>query len=226
VRRAGYSIAAGFLFFTALRSLPLADITVLVFGGSFFMTLLSAPILGERVGLFRWSAVLIGFSGVVIAAQPSGDNFGPPTFFALSASLCYAMLVIETRRMSRTESTFALTFYTTFGGFLTMAIAAPFVWQPVAETAWPWLLLMAVFSPTAHVLLAKAFIHAPVSTIAPFEYTSLVWAAILGFVFFGDVPGANVWLGAAIVIAAGIIIVQREARLSRSQQPTQPTIGD
>ncbi len=226
VRRMGYSLAAPLLFFTAIRDLPLADITVLVFGGSFFMTALSVPLLGERVGLFRWSAIGIGFIGVIIAAQPTGENFGFMTFIAISASVAYAMLVIETRRLGGSESAYTMTFYTTFGVTAAMCLATPFVWVPVADDAWPWLIALAVLALGSHVLLAKAFMLAPVSTIAPFEYTSLVWAAIFGYYIFDEIPGSNVWLGAAIIIAAGIFIVQREAKLTRSKKPTQPTIAD
>ncbi len=226
IRRAGYALAAPLLFFTAIRELPLADITVLVFGGSFFMTALSVPLLGEKVGWFRWSAIGVGFVGVLVAAQPTGENFGFMTFIAVSASIAYALLVIETRRLGGSDSAYTMTFYTTIGTTAAFCLATPFLWVPVTDGAWPWIVALAVLALGSHVLMAKAFMLAPVSTIAPFEYTSLVWAAIFGYYIFDEIPGNNVWLGAVIIIAAGIFIVQREAQLTRSKKPTQPTIAD
>jgi drug/metabolite transporter (DMT)-like permease len=226
VRRIGYSLAAPVLFFTALRDLPLADVTVLVFGGSFFMTALSVPILGERVGIFRWSAIAIGFTGVVIAAEPTGEKFGMTTLFALSASIAYALLMIETRRTGFTDSIFTQTLYPALGVTMITALATPFMWVPLLASDIVWITLLGLFALTGHYLIYKAFSLAPVSVLAPFEYTSLVWATILGYFFFSELPGPQVWLGAAIIVASGLIIVWREASLSRSKHPTLPTIGD
>jgi drug/metabolite transporter (DMT)-like permease len=226
IRRIGYSLAAPVLFFTALKDLPLADVTVLVFGGSFFMTALSVPILGERVGIFRWSAIAIGFTGVVIAAEPTGDSFGMTTLFAVSASVAYALLMIETRRTGFQDSIFTQTLYPAIGVTFIAWLATPFVWVPVDQADYIWIALLGVFALAGHYLIYKAFSLAPVSVLAPFEYTALVWATLFGFFIFGELPGAQVWLGAAIIVVSGIIIVWREATLSRSKHPTQPTVGD
>jgi len=214
-RRIFYSLAAPLLFFTALRDLPLADLTVMVFGASFFMTALSVPLLGEKVGAFRWTAIAIGFSGVIIAAQPSGEGSYLMTTFAIAASIAYAMLMIETRRVGYVDSIFTLTVYPVVGVTFISALAAPWDWVPVQTGDWPFLVATSVFALVAHYLINKAFTSAPVGTIAPFEYTALIWATIFGVVFFDDIPGPQVWLGAAIIVAAGIVIVRREARLNR-----------
>ena len=226
IRRIGYSLAAPVLFFTALRDLPLADVTVLVFGGSFFMTALSVPILGEKVGMFRWSIIAVGFTGVVIAAEPTGDRFGMTTLFAVSASIAYALLMIETRRTGFSDPIFTQTLYPAVGVTFMTALVTPFVWVPVNVTDIGWIALLGVFALSGHYLLYKSFSLAPVSVLAPFEYSALVWATILGYFFFNELPGMQIWIGAAIIVASGLIIVWREARLSRSKHPTQPTVGD
>jgi drug/metabolite transporter (DMT)-like permease len=225
-RRIGYSLAAPVLFFTALKELPLADVTVLVFGGSFFMTALSVPILGERVGIFRWSAIAIGFTGVIIAAEPTGDNFGMTTLFAVSASIAYALLMIETRRTGFSDPLFTQTLYPAVGVTFMAWLTTPFIWVPVDIADTGWIALLGIFALTGHFFVYKAFGVAPVSVLAPFEYTALVWATLLGYFIFNELPGNQVWFGAAIIVISGMIIVWREARLSRSLHPTLPTVGD
>ncbi len=214
-RRIFYSLTAPLLFFSALRELPLADLTVMVFGASFFMTALSVPLLGEKVGIFRWTAIAVGFSGVVIAAQPSGEGSMLMTLFAIAASIAYAMLMIETRRVGFVDSIFTLTVYPVVGVTLIAAAAAPFVWVPVQMADVPFIVATGIFALTGHFLINKAFTSAPVATIAPFEYTALIWATIFGVIFFDDIPGSQIWIGAAIIVSAGIVIVRREAKLNR-----------
>lgn len=220
-RRIFYSLTAPLLFFTALRELPLADLTVMVFGASFFMTALSVPLLGEKVGAFRWSAIAVGFCGVVIAAQPSGEGSILMTVYAIAASIAYAMLMIETRRIGYVDSIFTLTVYPVIGVTLIVGLAAPLVWVPVQTSDIPFIVAMAIFGLAGHYLINKAFTSAPVGTIAPFEYTALIWATIFGVVFFDDIPGPQVWLGAAIIVSAGIVIVRREAKLNRAEKGRQ-----
>ena len=214
-RRIFYSLTAPLLFFSALRELPLADLTVMVFGASFFMTALSVPLLGEKVGVFRWTAIAVGFSGVMIAAQPSGEGSMLMTLFAIAASIAYAMLMIETRRVGFVDSIFTLTVYPVVGVTLITAAAVPFVWVPVQMADVPLIVATGVFALTGHFLINKAFTSAPVSTIAPFEYTALIWATIFGVIFFDEIPGSQIWIGAAIIVSAGIVIVRREAKLNR-----------
>jgi drug/metabolite transporter (DMT)-like permease len=217
-RRIFYSLAAPLLFFTALREMPLADLTVMVFGSSFFMTALSVPLLGEKVGFFRWSAIAVGFSGVMVAAQPSGEISMLMTVYAIAASIAYAMLMIETRRIGYVDSIFTLTLYPVIGVTIVTSLAAPFVWVPIDLSDTPLFVAVAIFGLAGHFLINKAFTSAPVGTIAPFEYTALIWATIFGVVFFDELPGTQVWIGAAIIVSAGIAIVRREAMLNRSKK--------
>jgi len=218
-RRIFYSLAAPLLFFTALREMPLADLTVMVFGSSFFMTALSVPLLGEKVGLFRWSAIAVGFSGVMVAAQPSGESSILMTVYAITASIAYAMLMIETRRIGYVDSIFTLTLYPVVGVTIVTSLAAPFVWVPIDFSDMPLFVAVAMFGLGGHYLINMAFTSAPVGTIAPFEYTALIWATIFGVIFFDELPGTQVWIGAAIIVSAGIAIVRREAMLNRNKKP-------
>ena len=218
VRRIFYSLVAPFLFFTALRDLPLADLTVMVFGASFFMTALSVPLLGEKVGRFRWSAIAVGFSGVVIAAEPTGDGSVLVTIIAIAASVAYAMLMIETRRIGFVDSIYTLTAYPVIGVTIISALATPFVWVPMPMADLPYIAGVAIFGLLGIYLINKGFTSAPVGTVAPFEYTALIWATFFGYVFFDEIPGTQVWIGAAIIVSAGIAIVRRETILNRAKK--------
>ena len=143
------------------------------------------------------------------------------TVYAIAASIAYAMLMIETRRIGYVDSIFTLTVYPVIGVTLIVGLAAPLVWVPVQTSDIPFIVAMAIFGLAGHYLINKAFTSAPVGTIAPFEYTALIWATIFGVVFFDDIPGPQVWLGAAIIVSAGIVIVRREAKLNRAEKGRQ-----
>ena len=148
------------------------------------------------------------------------------TLFAVAASVAYALLMIETRRTGFQDSIFTQTLYPAVGVTAIVWLTTPFIWVPVQVSDIGWIVLLAIFALTAHFLVYKSFSMAPVSVLAPFEYTALVWATLLGYFFFDELPGAQVWLGAAIIVTSGLIIVWREATLSRSQHPTEPTVAD
>jgi drug/metabolite transporter (DMT)-like permease len=201
-------LGAIFLFFTALEELPLADAVAIAFGAPFVMLALSGPILGERVPRGAWGAVGAGFVGVLIIVKPGGD-VKPAALLAVGASVLYAIGMLTTRRLGRTESVMSLLFWMIAGQFALGVIGLPFVWQPVEARHWPLLVGLAVLNLLGQLGLVRAFANAPPSVVAPFEYTALIWAAILGFIVFGDVPSARLWLGAAIIIAAGLYVMFR-----------------
>ena len=199
-------LGAIFLFFTALEELPLADATAIAFGAPFVMLALSGPLLGERVPRAAWVAVATGFVGVVIIVEPGGD-VRPAALFAVGASVLYAVGMLTTRRLGRTESVLSLLFWMIAGQFALGLIALPFVWEPVEASHWPLFIGLAVLNLFGQLGLVRAFSNAPPSVVAPFEYTALLWAAALGFVVFGDVPSGRLWLGAAIIIGAGLYVM-------------------
>ena len=212
---------AMFCFFTSLKTLPLADATVIFFGATFMMTALSALVLGERVGIHRWGAVVIGFAGVYVAARPGGSVMGIGALYAVAASLCYALLMLGGRWLGRTESVFRLVFYYNAGTAIVASLFLPFEWQPMPSAYLGVLVVTAGLGLAGHVLLTRAFNAAPVGVIAPFEYSAIVWAALIGFAVWGDVPPDHVYLGASIIILSGVYVVRREAvgARRRAQKP-------
>jgi len=195
-------LGAIFLFFSALEELPLADATAIAFGAPFVMLLLSRPLLRERVPSRAWAAVIVGFVGVLVIVRPGGD-VKPAALLAVGASVLYAIGMLTTRRLGRTESVFSMLFWAIAGQFLIALATLPFVWRPVEPRHWPLLAALAVLNLLGNFGLVRAFSLAPASAIAPYEYTALLWAAALGFVVFGDVPSASLWIGALIIIGAG-----------------------
>jgi drug/metabolite transporter (DMT)-like permease len=201
-------LGAIFLFFTALADLPLADTTAIAFGSPFVMLMLSRPVLGEHVPRAAWAAVAVGFAGVIVVVKPGGD-VRPAALLAVGASVLYAFGMLTTRRLGRTESVFSMLFWMIAGQCVIGMISLPFVWEPVDARHWPLIAGLAVLNLLGQLGLVRAFALAPPSVIAPFEYSALLWAAALGFLVFGDVPSTRIWVGAAIIIGAGLYVMFR-----------------
>lgn len=202
---------APFSFFTALKYLPLADATVVFFSGAFILTAASALILKEKVGIHRWSAVVIGFIGVVIAIEPRGGGNLEAYLLLLCSTSVYAFIFISGKQLSAEDSITSLVFSLHLGMGLCAAAALPWVWQPVTAEILAGLLLVTVIALLAHYVFAAAFALADVSLLAPFEYTALVWATIIGYLVWSDFPSPQVWAGAAIIIGCGLYVIRRES---------------
>ena len=199
----------------AIARMPLTQAFTIGYAAPLFMTALSGPMLGEKVGSWRWAAVLVGFVGVLVAIRPTTEGINDGALFGLAAALLYALALNVSRRLSATESSSVIFFYYTTTGLVLTAIALPFVWVPL-DLADLWLFgVVAVLGSAAHYYLAQAFRYGEVSLLAPLEYTSLVWAMLLGWVIWRDVPNATTLFGAAIITVSGLVIVRREARLRR-----------
>lgn len=220
---------APFCFFNALSVLPLADATVIFFGTTFIMTALSVPILKEQVGPHRWAAVVCGFLGVVIAAQPGGaflGGDGSPEWaygvvMAVLSSFAYASFMLTTRWMGPGEGTFKqVLYFHVWLGLVTSVLAAPaFRAMPGADFAL--LVLAALIVVAGHLCLTHGFAIAPVGLVAPFEYTALVWAMGIGYVLWGHIPEPPVMVGAGIIVASGLYLLHRETRKAVAQRPAK-----
>ena len=197
-------------FFYAFKHLPLAEVYVLSFAGPLFITALSAPLLGERVGWRRWAAVLAGFGGVVVMAQPSTGAPVLPVLVGLCAAFFYALAALAVRGLSRTETSASIVLYLLLTTTLVSGALALPVW--VAPTAVELALMAAVgaLGAGAQVLLTQAFRRAPPAVVAPFEYTGMVWASLFGWLVFGDLPTPPVLAGAMVIIGSGLYILHRE----------------
>lgn len=215
--RAGLLFSALSSFFAAIKAMPLAEAVAIAFTAPLFITALSQPLLGEPVGARRWAAVLFGFGGALIALRPGTEAFRQESLLVLLAALCFALAMLLTRRMSRTETNAAMLTYSTGGACL---ISSPFmimVWQPTEPVHLAILVGLGCIGGCAAYFMIRAYRHAPAAVIAPFEYTGLIWAAIIGWIVWRDQPHPAVWAGAALIAAAGVYIAQREAAVRRRE---------
>lgn len=217
--RSVFNLGTMLTFYYALALLPLADSIAIGYAAPLIMTALSVPLLGERVGVRRWSAVIVGFVGVVVILRPSAAGISPGAMFALAAALLYALTLVTSRQLSATESSHTILFYYSLFVVVALAGVMPFVWvTPRLEDLWL-IFFVGVAGSFGQFFLNQAFRYGEVSLLAPLDYSGLVWAALLGFLLWGDIPGTFVWVGAAIIVTAGIYIVRREAMLRRRGKP-------
>jgi len=214
--RAGVMVAGTYLFVSGLKYLPLADAISIAFAGPLFVTALAPVMLGEHVGWRRWMAVLVGFAGVLIIVRPGGSVFQWAALFPLAASGTGALRDLLTRKFSATETSEALLFYSTVGVALGGLLSIPVTeWQPVATRDWMFLVLNGFLIGGAHFLMIETFRYAEAALASPFKYASIIWATILGYLMFGDVPETSTLAGGAVVIASGIYILHRERKKRR-----------
>lgn len=206
---------APLFFFTSLRTLPLADATTIFFGATFIMTALSVVVLKERVGPHRWGAVVVGFIGVVVAMQPEGADMDIGIYYALGSSVSYALFVLTTRMLGSSEGAVkqVLYFHTWLGVLGGVSLA--FTYRPFTFDEVGFIAVVGTLVVGGHLCLTRAFSIAPVGLVAPFEYSALLWAAALGFLVWGDVPGPALVLGAGIIVASGLYLMYRETLSAR-----------
>ena len=215
--------AMGSMFcnFSALARLPVVDATAISFLAPLITVAMSAVFLKERVRIYRWSAVILGFAGVLVMLAPQLD-IGRSTaaatgaigaVFGLVAAFFTAASTIQTRALTKSETTSSIVLYFSIicaiGGLLTL----PFGWL---TPSWPELAMLigtGICGGLAHILLTESYRLAPASLIAPFDYTSMLWALLLGFVVFGEVPSVLVFIGGGIITAAGLFVIWRERQL-------------
>jgi S-adenosylmethionine uptake transporter len=213
--RALIELGVAAAFFAALRNLPLANATTLIFASPILMTLLATLVLKEQVGLRRWSAVIVGFLGVLIVAAPTGEGWNVAALFGLLAAVLVAVRDLITRFIPPEIGAGAAALTTaatvTLGGMLTL----PFAWIPPGPRE---LLLIAASSlliAVAYATIVMAFRKGELSFVAPFRYISIPLSAFLGWLVFDDVPSWNMLLGASVVVASGVFIFHRERVLAR-----------
>ena len=180
--------AAPLCFFLALKKLPLADATVVFYASTFILTGLSALVFKERVGIHRWGAVITGFAGVLIAVNPSGDGELSAYLLVLCSAFVYSLLLLTGKRLTEQDSIISLVFsFNLMIGVVSTALL-PLVWIPVSWTIVSILLLLAFFALCGLYLLTTAFSKAQISAVAPFEYTSLVWASTPSMIYLRVQP--------------------------------------
>ncbi len=213
-------IASAFLFITGLRHLTLADAIAVSFTGPLFITTLAPLMLGERVGWRRWLAVLIGFAGVLFMLRPGGAALQWAIVFPLGAAICGGLRDLITRRIAGTETTVAVLAVTTTVVLLAGLATAPFVsWTPPRAADLATFAASGALIALAHTLMIEAFRRGEATMVAPFKYSSLLWATLFGYLVFGDLPDRWTIVGAAIIVFAGLYVLHRETQLRRHRSP-------
>jgi drug/metabolite transporter (DMT)-like permease len=217
------SVGGMFSNFSALVRLPLADATAISFASPLITVALSAVVLKERVRIYRWSAVVVGFAGVIIMLVPQFEPghyaaIGAATaaigsLFALTAALCNAGTVIQTRRLTQSETTSSIVLYFSLACAIAGAATLPFAWHTPTAMELIALVSLGVLGGLAHILLTESYRYAAASVVAPFDYTMMLWALLLGYWMFGELPAPLVYIGAAIVAGAGLFVIWRERQL-------------
>jgi drug/metabolite transporter (DMT)-like permease len=216
VARWAISFAGATIVFYAYARLPLADVYAILFTAPLLITALSVPLLGERVGWRRWSAIGVGFTGVLVMLRPGSGAVEPLAALALLGAVGHALNMIIVRRLGREEAPETFGFYGNILSVLAISPALPWLWR---TPDLPDLALAAVMGSIAgggFWLLALAMRHAPASIVGSFQYSQMPYAILVGWLLFGTVPDAWTMLGAAVVIASGLYVFQREAALARA----------
>jgi len=201
-------------FYWAVAYMPLADVMTYYLAGPIFVTAIAGSVLREPVGWRRWAAVLVGFGGVVVALRPGGATLGWPALIALAGSFTFSLSMIATRYLRGTSDTVLVTTQTV-GALAFGVVLAPIGWVTPTTGDLALLALLGIVAMVAHMCVNRSLILAPASIVVPYQYTTIVWAVLFGYLVFGDIPDAAMLIGATIIIAAGLFILLREQRLAR-----------
>jgi drug/metabolite transporter (DMT)-like permease len=223
------SIAGMFFNFGAVARLPLVESNAIAFSSPLFTVALAALILSERVRVYRWSAVVVGFVGVLVVLSPhlSGDELtaaiGGATsligvVYAICGSLTNAGTAIQTRRLTQSESTSSIVFYFSLSCALAGLATLPFGWVTPSRGEIAALISIGILGGTGHIFLTESYRFASASLVAPFDYTAMIWALVLGYAMFGETPTSEIVLGSAIIAAAGLFVIWRERQLATTRR--------
>jgi drug/metabolite transporter (DMT)-like permease len=210
-------------FFLATVYLPLADVVTYYLACPIFVTALSGVVLGERIGWRRWTAILVGFCGVLIALRPSAQTVSWPAMIALGGSLSFAILMLITRSLRATPD-IVLASSQFVGTFLLGAVLSPIGWVTPSAGSLGLFAVAGIISVSALLCVNRSLKLAPASVVVPYQYSMIVWAVIFGLVVFGDVPSWATIVGAAIIIGAGLYIFLREQQLGRNDATVSPPV--
>ena len=206
VARALFMFAANFAFMAALRYLPLAEANVIGLASPLLLTALTYPVLGEKVGIGRWIAVALGFTGVLIVLQPGTALFQWAAVLPLVMAIGAAFYHVTTPFIARVEDPALSIYFLGVIGAVVMSAIVPWFWTQPDLLGWTMLLVIGVLGTIGHILIVRAFAHAPASMLAPFFYVHLIWATIYGWFIFGDLPNLPTIIGGALIIATGIYV--------------------
>lgn len=207
--------------FVAYSTIPLAEGTAFLFVTPLIVVVLASWLLKESVTPARWIAIIAGFGGVLLIARPGGALTTQGIFFMSLAAICYAVYLIQTRQLSASENTITMLFYTALIGTISMSLAAPLYWHGISPD-WMQALLIAslgIYGGTGHLLITRAFRHAPASILSPFLYVQLIWAILLGWVFYDNLPDLYSVIGILVIAVSSLSIAlsERSAKLKQER---------
>lgn len=208
-------------FFYVFPRMPLVDAYAISFAAPLFMVALSVPILGEPVGWRRWTAVGVGFVGVLIMLDPWGIEFHAISLIVLGATFCYALSTVMVRLLSRHDQDVVTLFWFAFAASIVSLIGAipEWIWPPPLD--WVWLVGLGLLGGVAQILITRAWRLAPAAVLAPFDYASIVLAVLFGYLWFREEPSWTVWYGLPLVIGSGLYILHRERVRAKERRKAQ-----
>ncbi|MEQ7921556.1 DMT family transporter [Xanthomonas sp. WHRI 1810A] len=210
--RAACLLGTSLLFTTGLMFIPLAEATAVNFLAPLLVTALSVPLLKEHVSRGQWIAVLVGFSGVLVIVHPGGELFTPAVLLPLGSAMCFACYQLLTRLVAAHDSPTTSNFFAGLFNTLVMSALVPFFWQPPQWQHIPLMLALGSCGMVAHLLLTQAFRFAAPAMLAPFGYCQIVFAGLLGFIFFDHAPSLTAQIGIAIICLSGLAAAWQQGR--------------
>jgi len=221
ILRSAIHLCSMLCFFTGVKYLPLAKASSISFLAPFFVALLAWPLLGERMTPGRTGAVIVAFIGALVIIRPGSAVFHWASLFMLGSAVCYALYQILTRRVTRLDSAETSAVYSALVGTVAMSIVVPFAWtMPATWTDAALLFSLGIIGGTAHYFVARAMTYAQANIVAPFGYWQLVGAVIMGYLISGYLPDAFTWIGAGIIVCAGVYIAWCETAGSKVRAVT------
>lgn len=199
-------------FVVGLLYIPMTTATAIIFTGPLIVVALAVPMLGERVGIRRWLAVLAGFVGALIIIRPGADGMHWASLLILAAALFYGFYQVLTRRVADHDDFRVSAVYTILIALVASSVAVPFYWEtPIGWLDWLLFIGLGFLGGFGHLFVIKAYEHAEASFVGPFDYGQLLGATIVGFIVFAEFPDLWTWIGAAVIIVSGIYVARREA---------------
>jgi len=216
--RGAVNLASAVSFYMGLRHLPLAETVAIAFAAPLFVTALSVWWLKERVDARRWLAVGLGFAGVLLVARPGAASVQVAALYPLTAAFFYALVMISARAIGPGEGMLTTMLYIVIGQLACSSLVVPWFWRTPDWSHLPFFVAMALLGTLGLTLITQAFRIAPASVVAPFDYSGLGWAALLGWLFWDEAPPALAYLGMACIVASGLYIAWRESRQNKKHR--------
>jgi drug/metabolite transporter (DMT)-like permease len=208
--RSALLLGASLLYFTGFTLLPLAESAAMINVTPILVTILSAIILRETVGIRRWSSVFVGFTGAMIVIRPGMDSFTSAALYPLGAALAYGLYQVATRHVSHADSPMTSTTYTALVGTIVGSCVVPFFWTMPDIASWGLMMSLGLSGALGHYFMIRAYTVTEASVAAPYTYAVIIWMIATGYIFFGDVPQVWTIVGAVVIAASGLYIARRE----------------